>query len=779
MVTAGRADFFVSYTGADEAWATWVAEVLETAGQTVSVQAWDSPAGTNFVTWISEQMQTADRTIAICSPTYFASHWATQEWTGALADRKILPLRVVDCPLPKVLTTIAYRDLFDLSEAAARTVLLEAVGLTKVVRRSTGFPGTSPAPFPARLPEIFEAPSRNRHFTGRQDLLERVRSELVGGGPVAVTAMHGMGGVGKSQLAIEYAHRYAASYSLVWWVDAEEATLVGEQLAALAASLSLPATGQVTTDAAAVAGWLRRNGGWLLLFDNAENPAALAPWLSDGPGHTLVTSRHHSWTQLATAIEIDVLSRTESVELLTRRVPGISPTDADAIANVMGDLPLGLEQAAAYLGTTRQSPAKYLQHFRDRRTSMLARGEDVAYGGTIDTAWSLALDHLPSSDPAAVQLLEICAQLGPDPIPLALFLDHPELLDPPLRDVVEADDLDDTIAAALSYSLARRDGDTIQLHRLVAAAIRAHQMPDHTEAAAVTARSLLVAHSPDEPAENPETWPRWTELLPHLLNTPAFDLEKETLVRDEAAIYLLLNAAWALNRRGDAKAAFALSSTVHSAVQATLDDGNLLTLDATFYFALDLWALGNFERARQLHEVALEGFRRRHGDDHPNTLAAANGLGLALSSMGHFERARQLHEDALARRRLRLGDDHRETLASAHNLASTLSSLGESEQARRLTEETLARRRRVVGDDHPDTLMTAGNLAAILKRSGELERARSIMEDTLARRRRVLGDEHPDTVTSASNLAALLRQMGEVEEAERLEAEVRARRGES
>lgn len=239
-----RVDFFISYTGADEAWATWAAEVLEEAGRRVALQAWDSPPGANFVVWISRQMEIADRTVAICSPGYFDSHWCTQEWTGALVGRKLLPLRVADCGMPAVLATISYRDLHGLDETAARRRLLEAAGLTPVARISGGFPGrsspTAGAPFPGRLPEVFNVPPRNRHFTGRYELLDQLRLRLVGGAPVAVTALHGLGGVGRTQVAIEYAYRHAASYRLIWWVDAEQTPLVAEQLAALEPRVGCP-----------------------------------------------------------------------------------------------------------------------------------------------------------------------------------------------------------------------------------------------------------------------------------------------------------------------------------------------------------------------------------------------------------------------------------------------------------------------------------------------------------------------------------------------------------
>jgi tetratricopeptide (TPR) repeat protein len=198
-------DFFVSYACADEAWATWVAEVLEKAGRTVRVQAWDSPAGENFVVWVSTQMDAAGRTLAICSPAYFESHWCTQEWTGALAGRKLIPLRVADCRLPAVLATIGYRDLHGIDQATARRHLLEATGLARPARVGGGFPGTPTpaadgAPFPGGFPAVFQILHRLRHLAGHRSSSNQTRATpAAGGASGAVTAPHGLGGVGEAQ----------------------------------------------------------------------------------------------------------------------------------------------------------------------------------------------------------------------------------------------------------------------------------------------------------------------------------------------------------------------------------------------------------------------------------------------------------------------------------------------------------------------------------------------------------------------------------------------------
>ncbi|MEX5636120.1 hypothetical protein AB1460_26615, partial [Parafrankia sp. FMc2] len=240
----------------------------------------------------------------------------------------------------------------------ALTVALLAYGALLVFPGRSASPET-PAPGPPRRvdgPPVGALPARNRLFTGRAGQLDEIRRQLRAG-PVAVTALHGMGGVGKTQLALEYTHRHLGDYTLIWWIDAEQSTLLAEKIAALAGPLGLP-TGPVIETASAVLAALARRPGWLVVFDNAEHPTALAPWLPTGPGHVLITSRNPAWEHLAATVDVDLLPRPESVALLTRQLPALDPDTAGALAGELGDLPLALAQAGAYLAHTRTPPTR-------------------------------------------------------------------------------------------------------------------------------------------------------------------------------------------------------------------------------------------------------------------------------------------------------------------------------------------------------------------------------------------------------------------------------------
>ncbi len=619
---------------------------------------------------------------------------------------------------------------------------------------------------------VWSIPARNRGFTGREELLVATRRALVVGGKAVVQALRGMGGVGKTQLAIEYAHRFADSYEVAWWVNSGQSGLIGDQFAELGAALGcVDADARIEVVRSAVHAELRRRSQWLLVFDNAYSAADIRPWLPGGNGHVLITSRERGWEEIAAPIAVDILARVESVAMLQDRVAGLTEADADRLAAGLGDLPLALAQAAGFMNDTGIEVEEYISLLATRSEELLALGTPISYPRSLAAATQLIADRLAEEDQAAAELATLCAFMAPEPIPADLFTDAATELPADLADRA-ADPLAwrQTLGYLTRQSLARIDHHSLVMHRLTQAILRVRLSPDQAAAARACTETILVATDLNNAEDSLDTWPRWAQLMPHLF---AADLG----ATDNPGLrWLACRACGYLLSRGDVRTAHELASGLRQQWRDRLGGDDESVLEASHYVTWTSHLMGYGAEVRDLAEDTLNRARRILGKNHPHTLTYANQLAIALrDDLADLQAAWNLDRDILDRRRQVLGENHPNTLRSMGNLANDLNSLGELQAACDLYQDALNRMRHVLGENHPDTLLCGMNLAGVLEQLGEMQAACHLAQDSVDRMRGVLGEGHPNTIHSASNLALFLYNLGDIQAARDLARHTSAR----
>ncbi|MGW2284929.1 FxSxx-COOH system tetratricopeptide repeat protein [Streptomyces phaeochromogenes] len=655
-------------------------------------------------------------------------------------------------------------------------------------------------------------PQRNVDFVGRTAQLRALEERLAEQDTVCVLPDPPLpsSGVGTTELALEYVHRHADDYNLVCWLPAGCESLVLATLANLANPLGL---GRASSEAhtvdrsvPAVLDALRTGAPydrWLLVLDNAEDVKAVRRRLPTmGPGKVLVTSRNPEWQRVAVPVTVGAFEREESVELLRRLSPALPAEDADRLADALGDVPLAVEQAGAWHRLTGMPADEYLELLDHRGPAVGGLDPATNCPASLAAAWDIALERLRELKPHARRLLDLCASMAPEPIPLALLhqgrtADGQRLESEPLpHDPLT---LGRAVRALSQYSLVKVDhrGGTLRLHRALQSVLLAGLPPEERERMREAAHHALAAGRPGR-CSSPQEWPAYWSLLPHVLASQAVtstDPRVRAFVHDtvlfldhcedrEGAV-ALGRQAWAawlaasgeehidavrmakvyaslLRRSGRITESVPLTENalqVSRRIAAGPDD----LVDSLCELADARRHQGRLQEARDLSEEATEVARSLLGYEAPVTLRATHSLGVDLRLCGQFESALPLDRQNARLGEVLFGPVDPFTLESLNAVSTDLREVGDYPGARDLQEELYGRARSELGEEHRLTLRIAANLAVCRRRDGALPAAALLSEETLWHCTARYGSDHLDSLSAAIGAAVDRRLTGDSE----------------
>ena len=646
---------------------------------------------------------------------------------------------------------------------------------------------SSQPPVEADTSPLWNVPyRRNPFFTGREEILEQLHERLTSGQSAAVSqsqAISGLGGIGKTQLAVEYAYRHRQDYQAVLWARAENSEAVISSYIAIASLLQLREREAREQEhiVQAVKTWLQSHHGWLLILDNADELAWLPDFLPHLlSGHLLLTTRAAATGQLAHRLEIAILPPEDGAVFLLRRAGQLAP-EADLsqvapqerelalrLSQELGGLPLALDQAGAYLEETGTNLAGYWPLYQQHRTVLLRERRGLApdHPAPVATIWSLSFARVEEKNPAAADLLRLCALLAPDAIPEEILTAGASFLGPVLAPVgTDAWLLNQAIEALRAYSLVQRDstGKSLSVHRLVQAVLQ--DTMGETERRVWTERAMRAVNAAFPDMEY-STWAQCERLLPQAL-AAAQAIEQHRLLSEEAGRLLYQTAAYLHDRIRHTEAEPLYQRALRIWEQAYGPEHPLVA--SPLYYLADLYRdQGKYAEAEPLFQRALHIREQAYGLEHLLVAQPLNNLAILYREQGRYAEAEPLFQRTLRIRERQLGPEHPDVASSLNGLANLYLEQGRYAEAEPLYQRALRIRERQLGPEHPQVTHPLTGLANLYSIQGKYTEAEPLYQRALRIREQQLGPEHPDVAYALTGLANLYREQGKYTEAEPL-----------
>lgn len=754
-------DYFISRRGASSEVAKEVADVLIEAGYSVRVQDYHFVSGTNFIAAMHDALKRCRHFIALLSADYEESAFTGAEWTGFLAvtslaggGRRFIPLRVEDYRPDGLLAVYQYTDLVGVYDPDERK--------NRILAAVQSSPDADPRRKSIYARTFHGVPARNPHFTGRDAVLDRLHATLMGSdgqGSATQVALHGMGGIGKTSIVAEYAHRSGAEYAGVWWAPAQNRAVLTTSLAEFATELDPQLAREDDVKIAALTA-LHKIGRsatpWLLVYDNVESPEAIADLMPGRGVRLIITTRWADWVGRAAEIEVDLFELESAVEFLLTRSGRNDREGAARLAAALENLPLALDHAGAYARLTGMSFDRY----GERLEEMIAKApRGAAYPQSVGATFGLAIEQARKLCPPTETLLAFFVVLGPDRIPLDLVDDS----------ILSEDDRVEALMALTEVSLVDHvpgpDGtQAISVHRLVRAAMRSRLNAAGKIAAALhTAVERLAAAFPDDGYGNPNSWPRCGQLLPHVLALR--EEAKNVGIETKQLAHLLDGAANFLNGRSAFQAAEPLYREAVAMGEKLLGPDHADVGQWLNNFANLCLNTRRYAEAEPLYRRAIDVGTKALGRDHSRVGTRLNNLAVVLMDTEHYAEAEELLCEAMqivGKNSGRDSDIFANRLYKFANLLARTGRLGEAEAAFR---EALCIGELKLGRDNRRVADWKGGLAKVLRDSGRWAEAEPLFCEAIEVWMKTGDDAHTSVGFLRYEFSKLLLAVGRAEEA--------------
>lgn len=792
----------IAYVAADQGWAAWIRQELRNLG----FQAHLDPGPLE---------NASGQTVALLSRTAVARSGGVEGWFAAVTARPDRPViaRLDDVAVPADRAPLVDVAMPELTADAAADALAQAL-----LRRGMTLPRPVPqpsrtVPFPGRGPAVTNVPPRNTDFTGRAELIDRLRHELLGApgdaGQVTATVLHGLGGVGKTQTALEFVYRHAGHYEIVWWVAAQRSSSIITSLQQLARRLGVPAGADRDELLGALWAELRNRERWLIVFDSAADAETLLPyWPPVGDGHVLVTSRSHHWHGLIHGgVAVGVPSHEEAARYLCRRSTDPDTEAALELAHALDSLPLALAQAASYVYEKQTRLRNYLGLLSDARhkASLLGMKPPPDYEHTVLHTWLLSIEEADRLAPGTRQLLTVLCFLASEEIPRSLPRRGAPGLPPELSErVADPVAYEEMVGALAGYSLVNAHTNGLAIHQLVQFTVRAGLTPDEQAEWAGHAVRLTAHAFPPDPRDV-TAWPDCVKLLPHAL--AVCDLAEDLAVAGpdvgdllrRAAEYLdlqgdtdtaerLLERALKLQRGADEPDRIPVALTLRALALARFHQMRVSEAREAFEEAIAIeesepgtndellaQTLADFaEMLREIPELgaaetaasrALTISREIYGPDDVRSAPYYQRLGVARWRAGALEQARRQHGRALGIHEGTGGPPDAGVAESSKNLGIVCRDLCRFVQAESHLARAVEIAGHVYGERHLITLDSVMHLADVRRLLGEPQAAYDLLEIVQEETAKRLGARHTDMAGVRTKMGAALRDLGRLEEA--------------